>query len=104
MTLGADIGLGGGGEGQGGVSSTNNADDARQSRRLMPWEGSTFRTPSVYEMAFCACEIHATYYTLILEPLWHSSETLLTVLIRRILKVRTRFKVTAVQFRNAGSR
>ena len=54
MTLGADIGLGGGGEGKGGVAS--NADDARQSQRLMPWEGSTFRTPSVYEMAFCACE------------------------------------------------
>ena len=103
MTLGADIGLGGGGEGQGGVTSTTNADDARQSRRLMPWEGSTFRTPSVYEMAFCACEIHATYYTLLLEPLWHSSDTLLTFLFRQILEVRARFQVTAVQFRIAGS-
>ena len=56
MTLGADFGLGG--KGQGGVAGGGgiNADDARQSQRLMPWEGSTFRTPSVYEMAFCACE------------------------------------------------
>ena len=55
MTLGADFGLGG--KGQGGVAGGGciNADDARQSQRLMPWEGSTFRTPSVYEMAFCAC-------------------------------------------------
>ena len=56
MTLDADFGLGG--KGQGGVAGGGgiNADDARQSQRLMPWEGSTFRTPSVYEMAFCACK------------------------------------------------
>ena len=55
MTLSAEFGLGGGGEGKGGVAGSS-ADEARQSQRLMPWEGSTFRTPSVYEMAMCAGE------------------------------------------------
>ena len=52
VTLGGDIGGGGGGEvkGEGGAEEAN-----RQWQRLMPWEGTTFRTPSVYEMAFCAC-------------------------------------------------
>ena len=51
MTLGGDVGGGGGGEvkGEGGAEEAS-----RQWQRLMPWEGTTFRTPSVYEMAFCA--------------------------------------------------
>ena len=57
MTLGGDVGGGGGGEGKGEGGAAEEAN--RQWQRLMPWEGTTFRTPSVYEMAFCAC----TYVT-----------------------------------------
>ena len=55
MTLGADGGLGGGGEGRGGVGGGGGADP-RHLQRLLPWEGCAYRTPSLYEMGFCACE------------------------------------------------
>ena len=53
MTLGGDVGGGGGGEGKGEGGAAEEAN--RHWQRLVPWEGTTFRTPSVYEMAFCAC-------------------------------------------------
>ena len=56
MTLGADGGLGGGGGDGGRVGGGGGADDPRHLQRLLPWEGCAYRTPSLYEMGFCACE------------------------------------------------